>query len=251
MNTSNGRVFAKGLRDGVPIAAGYFAVAFSLGITARASGFSAFQGFIASLITYASAGEYIGFTLYAAGATLFQLIVMTLITNARYLLMGLALNQRLPEGTPMSKRLLTGVAITDEIFGITIARPGYVNPFYSLGALAIAAPFWALGTALGITMGNVLPADLVSALGVALFGMFLAVIIPACRKDGKVALIVLVSFALSFGIRYIPGLKDLTAGNRTIVLTLVISAGAAVLFPVKEPEEGEQEKKASEAGRES
>ncbi len=242
MNKGSRSIFTEGLRDGVPIAAGYFAVAFSLGITARASGFTAFQGFAASLLTYASAGEYIGFTLYAANATLFQLIVMTVITNARYFLMGLALNQRLPEGSSIGTRLLTGVPITDEIFGITIARPGYVNPIYSLGALAIAAPMWALGTALGITMGNILPGQLVSALSVALFGMFLAVIIPAGRKDRKVAAVIIASFAAGYGIRFLPGLGRLSSGNRTIVLTLVISSAAALLFPV--PDDTEEGKEA-------
>lgn len=234
MNPVTRSEFAKGFRDGVPIGIGYLAVSFSLGITARESGFTAFQGFIASLITTASAGEYIGFTLFAANATLFQLFVMMLITNARYMLMGFALAQRMPENSSLKKRLLTGVPITDEIFAITISRPGYVSTVYSFGAYAIAAPMWALGTALGITMGNILSAGLVSALSVALFGMFLAVITPACKKDRAVSLAVMVSFAASYGIRFVPRLRDLSAGNRTILLTLLISAGAAVLRPVKE-----------------
>ena len=234
MTINNKQELAKGFRDGIPIAAGYFAVAFSLGITARESGFSAFQGFAASITTYASAGEYIGFTLFAADAALIQLVIMTIITNARYLLMGLALNQRLPEGASMKYRLFTGLSITDEIFGITIARPGYVNPFYSFGALLIAAPMWALGTSLGITMGNILSPALVSALSVALFGMFLAVVVPAAKKDRKVFLVVLISFAASCGARLLPYVRTMSAGNRTILLTVLISAGAAALFPVKD-----------------
>ena len=231
--------FVRGYRDGIPIGIGYLAVSFSLGITARECGFTAFQGFIASITTIASAGEYIGFTLFAANATLLQLIIMTLITNARYMLMGFALAQRLPENASMKTRLFTGVSITDEIFGITIARPGYVNPFYSFGACCMAAPLWAVGTALGISMGNILPARVVSALGVAIFGMFIAIIIPACRKDRAVMLAVVVSFAASFFIRYIPVLSTLSAGNRTIILTLLISAGAALLFPVKDTDSAE------------
>ena len=223
--------FARGMRDGIPIALGYFAVAFSLGITASNCGFSALQGFVASITTYASAGEYIGFTLYAAKATLIQLIIMTVITNGRYLLMGFALNQRLPENLPMGKRLLAGLTITDEIFGITIARLGPVNPFYPFGAFVVAVPCWAIGTSLGIIMGNVLPLRMVSALSVALFGMFLAVIVPASRKDHIVALVVLISFALSFAAIHAPLIGDLSSGNRTILLTLAISAGAAVVFP--------------------
>lgn len=226
--------FIRGLRDGIPIGLGYFAVAFSLGITARDCGFSALQGFVASITTYASAGQYIGFTLFAAKATLLQLIIMTIITNARYVLMGFALNQRLPEGTPMRRRLLAGLCITDEIFGITIAKQGYIDPFYSFGALVASAPMWAVGTALGITVGNILSPQIVSALSVALFGMFLAVIIPAAKHDRIVAFVVLISFAASLASRYLPGIKNLSAGNRTILLTLILSAGAAILFPVRD-----------------
>ena len=234
MGTGHRIQFRIGMLDGIPIAAGYFAVAFSLGITARGCGFSALQGFVASITTYASAGEYIGFTLYAANATLLQLVIMTVITNARYVLMGFALNQKLPPETPMRLRLLQGLCITDEIFGISIARQGALDPFYSFGALCVAAPMWAIGTALGIAVGDVLSGQIVSALSVALFGMFLAVIVPACRKDRIVLPVVLVSFAASLLVRYMPVIRSWSSGNRTILLTLVISAGAALLFPVKE-----------------
>lgn len=232
MSSTDKAGFTQGMRDGIPIAMGYFAVAFSLGITARDCGFSPLQGFVASITTYASAGQYIGFTLYAARATILQLIIMTIITNARYVLMGFALNQRLPENTSMGRRLITGLAITDEIFGITIARPGLINPYYPFGAWVCASPFWALGTALGISLGTILPARIVSALSVALFGMFLAVIIPASRRDRIVALAIAVSFAASYAAIHAPYIRGLSSGNRTILLTVVISAAAAILFPV-------------------
>lgn len=228
---SNRSIFFLGARHGVPIALGYFAVAFSLGITARNCGFSPFQGFLSSYMTYASAGQYIGYTLYVADASLLQLVVMMIITNLRYLLMGCALNQRLEPDVSFGKRLLTGLCITDEIFGITIARPGSVNPYYMLGAWMIAEPFWASGTALGIAMGNILPSQIVSALSVALYGMFLAVIIPPARKDKIVCLFVVISFAASYAATRLPGISNLSAGNRTILLTVVISAIAAVAFP--------------------
>ena len=230
---SNRSEFAKGMHDGIPIAVGYLVVSFSLGITAKTCGFGALEGFVASFTTYASAGEYIGFTLYAAKATLIQLIIMTVITNGRYLLMGFALNQRIPEETSLAKRLMLGLAITDEIFGITIARSGQINPFYPLGALTVALPFWSVGTSLGIVMGTVLPASAVSALSVALFGMFIAVIIPASRKDRIVAVVVAVSFAASYAAVKAPVISQLSSGNRTILLTLIISGAAAALFPVK------------------
>jgi 4-azaleucine resistance transporter AzlC len=179
----NREIFIHGYKSGIPIGLGYFAVAFSLGIAARSYGFSAAQGFLASLLTYASAGQYMGFALYATNAALIELILLTFIINARYILMGFALNQRMPEGTALHTRLLVSSCITDEIFGITIARPGVPTPFFTFGALLAAVPLWALGTALGISMGNILPTRAVSALSVALFGMFIAVIIPPAHKD--------------------------------------------------------------------
>lgn len=224
-------IFSEGFRHGIPIGLGYFAVAFSLGIAARDYGFSAFQGFLASLITYASAGQYMGFALYATDAALIELIFLTFIINARYILMGFALNQRMPEGTRTVTRLLVGTCITDEIFGITIARPGVPTPYYTFGALIAAVPLWALGTALGISMGNILPARIVSALSVALFGMFIAVIIPPARKDKAVGLVVAASFLLSYASVKLPLISDLSQGNRTIILTIVIASAFALLFP--------------------
>lgn len=236
---TNRDIFMQGYRHGIPIGLGYFAVAFSLGIAARDYGFNAAQGFLASLITYASAGQYMGFALYATNTTLAELVLLTFIINARYILMGFALNQRMPEGTPLRTRLLVGSCITDEIFGITIARPGVPTPFYTFGALIAAVPLWALGTALGISMGNILPARIVSALSVALFGMFIAVIIPPARKDRAVLGAVAVSFALSYASVRLPLIADLSQGNRTILLTVIISAAFAVLFPRKAEAETE------------
>ena len=148
--------------------------------------------------------------------------------------MSCALAQRFAPGTPFFHRLIIGYDVTDELFGITIARPGYLNPFYTYGAIALAAPAWASGTALGIIAGNLLPLRAVSALSVALYGMFLAIIIPPARKNKVVAVLVLLSFALSLACGYLPFVSTLSSGTRTIILTVVLSAGAALLFPVKD-----------------
>lgn len=230
------KVFCDGMRDGFPIALGYFAVSFSLGIAARNAGLTPMQGFWASLLNNASAGEYAAFTLIAARVTYWEVAVITLIANARYLLMSCALAQRFAPEMPFFHRLLIGYDVTDELFGITIARPGPLNPYYTYGAILLAAPAWAIGTALGILAGNALPLRIVSALSVALYGMFLAIIIPPARKNRIVAALVLLSFALSFACNYLPGVSALSDGTRTIILTVVISAAAAVLFPVKQEE---------------
>ena len=218
------KVFCDGMRDGVPIALGYFAVSFSLGIAARKAGLTPVQGFFASLLNNASAGEYAAFALIASGATYLEVAIITLIANARYLLMSCALAQRFAPGTPFFHRLIIGYDVTDELFGITIARPGWLNPFYTYGAIALAA---------------LLPLRAVSALSVALYGMFLAIIIPPARKSKVVAALVAISFALSFVCTYLPGISALSDGTRTILLTVAISCAAAILFPVKQ-EEGNQ-----------
>ena len=230
---NNRSIFVQGFRAGIPIAIGYFAVSFSLGITARDCGFNAFQGFLASMTSYASAGQYIGFTMFASKAGLIQLIIMTLITNARYLLMGIALNQKVKEGTPLRHRLMIGLTITDEIFGVTIARPGYAHPYFGLGCLSVAMTLWSLGTAAGIAVGNILPMRAVSAMSVALFGMFLASIIPPVKKDKIIGVFIAISFAMSFGASRLPAFESISSGNRTIILTVIISAAAALLFPRK------------------
>ena len=235
------RIFLNGMRDGVPIALGYFAVSFSLGIAARNAGLTPLQGFFASLLNNASAGEYAAFTLIAANATLFQVALITLIANARYLLMSCALAQRFAPGTPFFHRLIIAYDVTDELFGITISRPGCLNPFYTYGAILLAAPAWAFGTAFGIMAGHALPLRAVSALSVALYGMFLAIITPPARKNKVVAVLIVISFALSFFGSYVPGISALSDGTRTILLTVLISAAAAILFPVKNTQEEESE----------
>ena len=222
------------MRDGLPIGLGYFAVAFSLGIAAKDAGLSAFEGFLASLLTNASAGEHAVFNLIRASAPYIEVALITLITNARYLLMGCALSQKFDEGTPLIHRLIVGFDITDEIFGITIARDGKINPYYTYGAMITSIPFWATGTALGIVMGNLLPLRVVSALSVALYGMFLAVIVPPAKNDKVIAALIPICFALSAIFAYAPFISQLSEGNRTIILTVIISAAAALLFPIKE-----------------
>ena len=146
--------FLNGMQDGIPIALGYFAVSFSLGIAARNVGLSPAQGFLASALCNASAGEYALFTLIGANAAYWEVALVTLITNARYFLMSCALSQRFSPSTPFFHRLLIGNYITDEFFGIAVAREGDLKPAYYYGAVAVASPCWAVGTALGIRLGQ-------------------------------------------------------------------------------------------------
>ena len=231
---TNRTCLRNGVRDGLPIALGYFAVSFTLGIAARNAGFSPLQALLASVTNNASAGEYAAFAIIAAGGTYWEVAVMTLIANARYLLMSCALSQKLAADTPLGHRMLLAYDVTDEIFGISVARPGKLNPWYTYGAMLVAIPGWGLGTFLGVVLGNILPLRLVSALSVGLYGMFLAIVIPPARHSRVIAGLVAVSFLLSFAVSAWPLLSGISSGVKTIVLTAAISLAAAVLFPVKE-----------------
>lgn len=230
------KVFLDGIRDGIPIALGYFAVAFSLGIVAKKAALTPFQGFIASFFNVASAGENALFNEIINKATYFEVAVFTLVVNARYFLMSCSLSQKINPDTKFYHRFLIGFGITDEIFGISISRPGYVNPLYNYGAMIIAIPFWSIGTSLGIIAGNVLPNRVVSALSVALFGMFLAIIIPPAKKNLIIAIGVAVSFISSYMCGIIPYIREIDSGKRTIILTVLISAILAIIKPVEDDE---------------
>lgn len=225
-----------GVRDSVPIAVAYFAVAFSLGIAARTVGMTPMQGFLYSFLNFTSTGEYAGFQLIAEQASYAAVILMTLVVNARYILMGAALSQRIPEGTPFWHRFIYAQSITDEIFAVSIHRTRPLSIWYSLAAILPADLGWSAGTALGLSMGNILPERLVMALGVALFGLFLGIIMPPARENRVVLGVIAVSFALSLLFAKVPPMSHMTSGNRIILLTILIASVAAALFPVKDEE---------------
>ncbi len=230
----NKKSFVNGMHDGIPIALGYFAVAFSLGIVAKKAGLNPFQGFLSGILNHASAGEYAEFTVIMANAPYFEMAFVILVANIRYLLMSCALSQKFSPDTPYPHRLLTGFGITDEIFGISVGKPGDLNPFYTYGAMTIALPCWAAGTSMGIVAGNVLPASAVSALSVALYGMFVAIIIPAAKKEKPILIVILVSFLASFLVSKVRLFDGISDSMKISILTLLIAGGAAAVFPLKE-----------------
>ncbi len=241
--------FRRGLHDGIPIALGYFAVAFALGISAKQAGLTALQATLASLLCNASAGEYAGFTVIAAQAPYLEMAIITLIINARYLLMSASLSQKISPDTAFGHRLLVGFVITDEIFGASVTQPGKLNPFYNYGLALISLSCWALGTCLGVVVGSILPPLLVTALGVGIYGMFLAIVIPPARTNPVIRGLVLLSMVLSFLCSRLPMIGTLSEGSRIILLTVLLSLGAALLFPV--PEESQDNAVGAKAGRES
>ncbi len=225
------------MRDGIPIGLGYFAVAFSLGITAKAIGLGPFTCMITSILCHASAGEYAVYSMIGTNATYIEMAIMIFIANARYLLMSCAMSQRMHPKLSFLHRLVMGFGITDELFGISIARPGNLNPNYMYGGMIVAIPMWAAGSAIGCFSGGVMPERIVSALSVALFGMFLAIIIPPARENKLIGVLIVICFAASFLFAKLDYIIPVSAGMRTIILTVAISAGAAALFPRKEDQE--------------
>ena len=228
-----------GLRDGIPIAMGYFAVAFSLGIIAKKAGITAMLGFVSSFFTRASAGEYGVYTLIAINAAYVEIVAMSLVANLRYMLMSAALSQKIAPGTPWYHRLLMACCVTDEVFGISVNHQGYTPPAYTYSAALISTCCWASGCAAGVVAGGLLPSSIVSALSVALYGMFIAIIMPPSRSDRNVLYAVVASFVLSGLCAIAPIVSNWSSGTRTIVLTVLISLVAAWLKPIKETDDGE------------
>lgn len=231
----------KGMRDGIPIAVGYYAVSFSLGIVAGRADISPLLGFFSSLFTRASAGEYGVYSLAAINAAYVEVIGLVLVANLRYMLMSAALTQKMRPTTSLFKRLLMACCMTDEVFGISMGYPGRVPARYPLGATLMCGTAWAAGTASGIVVGNAMPADIVTALGVSLYGMFIAIVVPQVKKERAVAWAVAIGVALSGLCAVLPWVSTLGSGTRTILLTIIISAVAAWLKPVNEEEDANGE----------
>lgn len=225
--------FIQGCKDGMPIGIGYFAVSFALGIAMKNAGLNWLEGFFMSLTNLASAGEYAGTQVILTHGTYVEMAIMTFVANARYMLMSCSLSQKLSSEVGIGKRMLMGYSITDELFGLAYSRKGNLNPYYFYGGMSVAVLPWAVGTACGIVVGNILPTSLVSALSVALYGMFLAIIIPNAKTDHFVLILILISFALSFLSGIVPIFSHLSSGTRIILLTVLISCAAAIIKPVR------------------
>lgn len=213
---------------------GYLAVAFTLGIAAGNINMDAIQSFFMSFGMLASAGEYAAIVLIGSAAGVIEMIATTLVINLRYFLMSCSLSQKLSSDVPMWKRLLLAWFVTDELFGISSAVEGHLDPIYTYGAAVVSVAGWCLGTVLGVVVGDVLPVRLASAMNVALYGMFLAIIIPPARRSRFMAGLVIIAMAASFIFTKASVLSGISEGFRIIILTVVIAGIAAYIKPVTE-----------------
>ena len=239
---TNTEWFKKGNLAGVPICLGYFAVSFALGIAARNIGMTWLQAFAMSAGMVASAGEFAALNLLQSGAGIMEMVLTCVIVNLRYFLMSCAITQKLSPKMKGVHRLGLAYCMTDEIFGLSVAVPEKLNPFYTYGITVVSVFGWCLGTVLGVVVGNILPGWAVNALSVSLYGMFIAIIIPPARKNHFIGLIVLVSMAASLVFTVAPLLKEISSGFRIIILTLVIAGIAAWIHPIPEADSDHQGK---------
>lgn len=230
----------QGMKDGVPICLGYFAVSFTFGMMAVGQGLTVWEAVFISITNVTSAGQFAGLTLIAAGAPYYEMAITQLIINLRYCLMSFALSQKLQRNVPFFHRFLVAYGVTDEIFGVTVSQEGKVSPSYPYGAMSVAIPGWVLGTLAGAISGNLLPDFMVSALGIAIYGMFLAIIIPPATENKVVMKVVIGAMVMSGLFSFLPLLNRVSAGFVIIITTLLVAGVAAYLHPVEE---------ASESGR--
>ena len=222
--------FKQGIRDGIPIGLGYAAVSFAFGILAVDKDLTVSEAVLISLTNLTSAGQF-------AGLSIVEMALSQFIINLRYMLMAISLSQKVDDDFKGIWRWILGFAITDEIFAVAIQNPGKIKRNYFMGLTIIPIIGWTLGTLGGALLGNILPAIITNALGVALFGMFIAVVVPKARDDSHVFVAVCIAVAISVALKYIPVFADLSGGFAIIICTVVASLIAAVLFPVEVSED--------------
>lgn len=233
--------FTEGLKDGVPIALGYLSVSFSIGIMALASGLNVFQGALMSLTNVTSAGQFAGIAVIASGGTLLELILTQVIINLRYALMSLSLSQKLPEKMPLWQRMAVAFANTDEIFAVAMNHAKSLTFPYMVGLQSLPILGWTLGTVLGAIAGQVLPTAIGSALSVALYGMFIAVVVPVATKIRPVLWVVVLAAFFSCVLYYVPLFSDVSTGISIIICTILASVIGALFFPVPQESVAKEE----------
>lgn len=224
--------FRLGCRDGLPIMLGYLTVSFTFGVSCVAKGFAWWMPVFCSLTNFTGTGQFAGMDLIAAAGSVLELIATMLVINARYALMAISLGQKLDPKVRGWQRLLIAFGLTDENYAVAMRRPETVTFPYYAGVMSVSFAGWVVGTLLGALAGNILPESLLSAFGIALYGMFIAIVIPPVRTSKAIGVVVLSSIALSCLFYYTPGLNKLSSGWAVIICGIVGAIIGAVLFPL-------------------
>lgn len=229
--------YLQGLKHGIPIALGYFSVSFGFGIMAVRAGISPLAAVMISVTNLTSAGQAAGVSVIAEGGTLLEMALTQLIINIRYALMAISLSQKANEKFTIPHRLIAGFGITDEIFAVASAQPKAISPSYMYGLITAGFAGWSLGTLLGAFAGSALPRVFTDAMGIMLYGMFLAIIIPAAKKQHSILCVILIAAGISVLFKYV--LTFVSGGFAIIISAIIASAAGALLFPVKEEADGQ------------
>ena len=225
----------KGMVDGIPIALGYLSVSFGFGILAVRNGLTVFWSGLISLTNVTSAGQAAGVDIIAAGGTLLEMILVQITINIRYSLMAISLSQKLDDSFTLRHRFLASYGITDEIFAVCSAQKEKLSPAYMYGMIFVAFLGWVTGTIIGAAAGSMLPVSVTNAMGIVLYGMFLAIIVPPAKKEKSVLLAVVTAAVISIVFRYL--LTMVSSGFAVIISAVIASAAAAAFFPIKDEED--------------
>lgn len=229
-------LFLHGLKDGVPICLGYFSVSIAYGMAAVAAGLTFWQAVCISATNLTSAGQFAGTRLLGIHAGFVELAITMLVINSRYFLMALSLSQKVDPQMSFLDRLLVSYGITDEIFACEIGQKGMLKAIYIFGLILISAAGWVAGTACGALASSLLPLEMAGNLSIALYAMFIAIFIPASRDHKNVAITVILSALLSCAFGWIDWLSWLSQGYAIVLITIIVSALMALLFPIEEEE---------------
>ena len=233
----NWNEYRTGISRGLPVGMGYFSVSFGFGAMAVSQGVKALDATLISLTNLTSAGQFAGLTVIVAAATLWEMILTQLIINSRYALMSLALSQRMGQRIGILPRLIIAFFNTDEIFALAMARTEPLTIPFMLGLGTLPIVGWTMGTLIGALAGSILPPSIQAALGVMLYGMFIAIVVPPAKKEKEILVTVILALVFSSMFSWIPQLKAVSAGISIVICTVAAAAICAVLFPIREEEE--------------
>lgn len=231
--------FIKGLKGGFPIFLGYLPVSFTFGFMAVSGGFPVWLAVLMSLTNLTSAGQFAGTNLIIAGVGYIEIAMTTFVINLRYMLMSLALSQKINRKIPVWKRLIFSFGITDETFVVASTQGENISASYMLGLITLPFIGWAVGTFLGGSISGILPVKLQNAMGIGLYAMFIAIVIPVARESKQVLLIVILAILVTCILKYVPIFAFISSGFRIIIATVIAAGIGAFLFPKTYEEEGE------------
>ena len=228
------KLYLKGVKHGLPIGLGYLSVSFAFGMQCVGNGLTVLQALLISMTNLTSAGQLAGLQVMIAGSSLIEMAMTQFIINLRYALMGLSLSQKLGPTMNTARRMFFAFSNTDEIFAVAASQPEKLYHHYLYGLMTMPYIGWSLGTFLGAAAGQILPEFVCNALGIAIYGMFLAIILPPARREKPVRVVVLIAVAVSLLFHYLPMLKAVSGGFAVIICAVVAAALGALLFPVKD-----------------